>query len=270
MAADFARAFFCHECNARVNATRNDEQDFECDACHSTFVEEQEPSTTAVGDASPISAAMAALAPATGRLSPAPVPAVSEPAYEAAAGAQAAAPAATTAAAPAAAAAAEPPPAIDRPEIVEQPDAISALVSRLLTQYLQHPGVGRQGVGGTGGLQLFGPLMGASLASDPRDYASGDGDYAALLETLLQQSATSQRSAPASAAALQGLPSRIVDAEQAANGEPCAICTEALEEGQQAKILPCGHSFHEGCVVPWLTQHSSLCPVCRASVEAAN
>ena len=43
----------------------------------------------------------------------------------------------------------------------------------------------------------------------------------------------------------------------------CAICREQMEE---AKILPCGHVFHHGCLRYWLSQ-SYCCPICRSSLS---
>jgi len=46
----------------------------------------------------------------------------------------------------------------------------------------------------------------------------------------------------------------------------CAICLCAYREGQYVrKLLPCGHTYHAGCLDPWL-RLSSTCPVCRGSV----
>jgi hypothetical protein len=47
----------------------------------------------------------------------------------------------------------------------------------------------------------------------------------------------------------------------------CAICQEALRDGDQVARLPCSHLFHRDCVVPWLYQQPQHgCPCCRAPV----
>ncbi|GMH32177.1 hypothetical protein BSKO_00011 [Bryopsis sp. KO-2023] len=49
----------------------------------------------------------------------------------------------------------------------------------------------------------------------------------------------------------------------------CAICITEFTDGNRAKRLPCGHIFHdEPCITRWL-HHSSLCPLCKASVLPA-
>lgn len=42
----------------------------------------------------------------------------------------------------------------------------------------------------------------------------------------------------------------------------CAVCKDDFEVAQETIELPCKHSFHNECILPWLTQ-SGTCPVCR-------
>ena len=46
---------------------------------------------------------------------------------------------------------------------------------------------------------------------------------------------------------------------EAETGSECAVCLEALETGRKA---PCGHVYHEACLVRWAHQ-STACPMCR-------
>ncbi|CAO2149385.1 unnamed protein product [Urochloa humidicola] len=43
----------------------------------------------------------------------------------------------------------------------------------------------------------------------------------------------------------------------------CAVCLEEVRRGEAA-ALPCSHSYHPGCVLPWLAAHRA-CPCCRAA-----
>lgn len=42
----------------------------------------------------------------------------------------------------------------------------------------------------------------------------------------------------------------------------CVICQEALPAGSKAKAMPCGHKFHDDCLVAW-AKKSNSCPSCR-------
>lgn len=45
----------------------------------------------------------------------------------------------------------------------------------------------------------------------------------------------------------------------------CAVC---LEPVQRAKVLPCGHSYHNLCIMAWFAAHNT-CPMCRCKLIAA-
>lgn len=48
----------------------------------------------------------------------------------------------------------------------------------------------------------------------------------------------------------------------------CAICIDDFEENSSEAILtlPCNHAFHTDCIVPWLTERQSKCPLCKYDV----
>lgn len=73
---------------------------------------------------------------------------------------------------------------------------------------------------------------------------------------------------------LGGGPSRMTEEQvlQLPHAEPeeggqattCAICLDEATTGWTA--LPCQHHFHTECIVPWLTERQSKCPLCKYDV----
>lgn len=48
--------------------------------------------------------------------------------------------------------------------------------------------------------------------------------------------------------------------------DTCVVCIDAFADGDVVLTLPCGHNFHETCIMPWLREKSSLCPLCKHSM----
>lgn len=46
----------------------------------------------------------------------------------------------------------------------------------------------------------------------------------------------------------------------------CAICLDEFGDKEKLRRLPCQHRFHEDCLVPWLTERHSSCPLCKFDV----
>merc|ERR1719277_2350253 len=42
----------------------------------------------------------------------------------------------------------------------------------------------------------------------------------------------------------------------------CVVCQEAMPAGSKAKAMPCGHKFHDDCLISWVKKSNS-CPLCR-------
>lgn len=45
----------------------------------------------------------------------------------------------------------------------------------------------------------------------------------------------------------------------------CSVCLDEYENGNEFRILPCGHGFHKHCIDTWL-QKKAICPMCRTWV----
>mmetsp|Transcript_77921 Transcript_77921/g.210708 ORF Transcript_77921/g.210708 Transcript_77921/m.210708 type:complete len:216 (-) Transcript_77921:184-831(-) len=71
---------------------------------------------------------------------------------------------------------------------------------------------------------------------------------------------------PASEAQLRSVVALNATAAAAASGptDCCTVCREALLSEVIAQ-LPCGHVFHQACVLSWF-RHSSSCPTCRSEL----
>ncbi|KAL7570997.1 hypothetical protein ACA910_002619 [Epithemia clementina (nom. ined.)] len=55
----------------------------------------------------------------------------------------------------------------------------------------------------------------------------------------------------------------------AANPLHCAICIDDIDESNTSESilkLPCNHKFHTDCIIPWLTERQSKCPLCKYDV----
>ncbi|GLT58908.1 hypothetical protein SLA2020_317670 [Shorea laevis] len=46
--------------------------------------------------------------------------------------------------------------------------------------------------------------------------------------------------------------------------EPCCICQEEYNDGEDLGTLECGHDFHRDCIKQWL-MHKNLCPICKTT-----
>ncbi|KAL6995479.1 RING-type E3 ubiquitin transferase [Sarracenia purpurea var. burkii] len=46
--------------------------------------------------------------------------------------------------------------------------------------------------------------------------------------------------------------------------EPCCICQEEYNDGEDIGTVECGHEFHSECVKQWL-MHKNLCPICKTT-----
>jgi hypothetical protein len=43
----------------------------------------------------------------------------------------------------------------------------------------------------------------------------------------------------------------------------CSICLDDFEDGDLVRKLPCNHEYHSECIVKWLVERHSTCPLCK-------
>ncbi|KAF8023559.1 hypothetical protein BT93_F0922 [Corymbia citriodora subsp. variegata] len=94
---------------------------------------------------------------------------------------------------------------------------------------------------------------------NPEDYVD-DAGYQALLQNLAESDSGRRGAPPAAKSAVLELPT--VEIRSKDETLVCAICKDMASVGEMAKKLPCGHSYHGDCIVPWLGARNT-CPVCR-------
>ena len=104
-------------------------------------------------------------------------------------------------------------------------------------------------------------------------------DPAGMRAFALDSAAAAPAARPEPKASTEALAKLRAAASSDADGA-CAICMEPTsdrEPGQAVAAwcrgdsggvsrLPCGHIFHFGCVLPWLTREKAECPCCRRAL----
>ncbi|KAH7429715.1 hypothetical protein KP509_09G062700 [Ceratopteris richardii] len=58
-----------------------------------------------------------------------------------------------------------------------------------------------------------------------------------------------------------------LELDQGSNAQ-CHVCRSGFKDGQMTIDLPCRHTFHSKCIIPWLHNHT-YCPACKASISIA-
>jgi len=125
------------------------------------------------------------------------------------------------------------------------------------------------------GIDSFDFIFGGDLdAEDGEGHVQvGDfvmGDFNELLAQMHRQH-EDQGKPPATEKAINQLHTRTLtkeDENQLAD-QQCAICQDKFLAKEEVTCLPCDHTYHKDCVVPWLSRHCT-CPVCRSEVKELN
>lgn len=98
------------------------------------------------------------------------------------------------------------------------------------------------------------------------DYILSQGAFDRFVDELMQNQEASSI-IPASSERIEELHRGIVDMDwlKAQDITDCSICKEDFSDGDKYISMPCKHSFHPDCLVPWLN-HNGTCPICRYSI----
>ncbi|KAI3794861.1 hypothetical protein L1987_37501 [Smallanthus sonchifolius] len=94
------------------------------------------------------------------------------------------------------------------------------------------------------------------------DYFVGLG-LEQLLQHLAENDPNRYGTPPAQKEAVEAMPTITIKETSI----QCSVCLEEFETGTEAREMPCKHTFHSDCILPWLELHSS-CPVCRYQLPA--
>jgi len=142
------------------------------------------------------------------------------------------------------------------------PNGGSMMAQYLLAMLTQR--AGREG--------LADPFSGFSFLGGPEDGRMGDYVFNQealdhIITQIMEQGSTS-RPVPATEDVMEQLHREVLEEGSPLLDGECAVCKDQFalntkEPDEQVIVtLPCKHSFHEGCIMPWL-KSSATCPVCR-------
>lgn len=104
---------------------------------------------------------------------------------------------------------------------------------------------------------------GAERAPAPEEDRSqpGPGSSAAVVSKKAPAAGEARAGVETAGAALSS------EAASSSSAVLCAVCLEEVPTGAEATTLPCSHSYHAGCVLPWLAARGA-CPCCRATLPS--
>lgn len=110
--------------------------------------------------------------------------------------------------------------------------------------------------------QVFG-----NLPAQMGDYASDTQTQNILNQLFMQHQ--NQGPPPASEDAVSKLPRIKITDEHIEKKMDCTVCQCEFELDEEAVKLPCSHTFHSDCILPWFKMNNS-CPVCRHELPTDN
>ncbi len=108
------------------------------------------------------------------------------------------------------------------------------------------------------------------------NFSRGRNSYQDLIEQILQHNLLAQehRKPPTSKKALKSLRRFKMSEKYSKKNQKnevefpnCVVCLTDIALNELTVMLPCGHMFHDACVVAWLKRNNT-CPVCRFELPA--
>jgi len=94
----------------------------------------------------------------------------------------------------------------------------------------------------------------------PNETPNHDLHFARLLRDFGIFTRSQETAPPASKEFVKNLPDKIVTSKD--KDHSCPVCLGEFKMLENVKQLPCSHSFHPSCILPWLEKTNS-CPLCR-------
>ncbi|RLN91794.1 hypothetical protein BBJ28_00015496 [Nothophytophthora sp. Chile5] len=132
--------------------------------------------------------------------------------------------------------------------------------------YISESGDAGDAAGVWGALGGMLPMLAGNLG----DYAFGN--MSTVINQLMQNDPNRVRtgslllhlcfSPPASKEVVEKLPKVKITQSDVDGSAECPVCKDFFVVDDEVHQLPCDHSFHPDCILPWLKQHNS-CPLCR-------
>ncbi|UIZ26989.1 hypothetical protein KXD40_001802 [Peronospora effusa] len=98
------------------------------------------------------------------------------------------------------------------------------------------------------------------LTGNSGDYAFGN--MANVINQLMQNDQNRHGAPPAAKEIVEQLPKVKITQNEVDGSAECTVCKDFFAVDDEVHRLPCEHSFHPDCILPWLKQHNS-CPLCR-------
>eukprot|EP00906_Rhabdomonas_costata_P014653 RCo021060 len=150
-----------------------------------------------------------------------------------------------------------------RIQVVVAPGNVAGNFANIFQQMMSFAMGDRLPLQGFGAPMMLLPAGGGPAGTWLRAHPSPHfGSLDALLAHLLETYDGPMGTPPTSAEVFSSLPELSVSTRHTEAHEGCSICKEDFMLGEKMRELPCTHHFHNDCIQPWLTRHST-CPTCR-------